>query len=95
LHDSVEVGDDGITILERAGQLRPADAAAERAIVPVNPFTAVAVIVWVPEAPARTGPTVTGADGAMVKSTTWNVIRAVACVMVTPPTLDEPVTVTV
>jgi hypothetical protein len=32
-------------MLVRAGQVRPADAAAERATVPVKPFTAVAVIV--------------------------------------------------
>ena len=30
-----------------------------------------------------------------LKSVTWNVITAVACVIVTPPTLDVPVTVTV
>ena len=32
-------------MLVSAGQVRPADAAADRATVPVNPFTAVAVIV--------------------------------------------------
>jgi hypothetical protein len=65
-------------MLAKAGHVRPAEAAADRATVPVNPLTAVAVIVWVPEAPARIGPTVTGADGAIVKSTTWNVMTAVA-----------------
>jgi hypothetical protein len=92
----VEVpGEGGITMLVNAGQVRPADAAADNATVPVNPLTAVAVIVWVPEAPGASGPTVTAAEGAIVKSTTWNVITAVACVMVTPPTLLVPVTVTV
>ena len=65
-------------MLVRAGHVRPTDAAADNATVPVNPFTAVAVIVWVPEAPGARGPTVTAADGAIVKSTTWNVITAVA-----------------
>jgi hypothetical protein len=82
-------------MLVRAGHVRPALAAADKATVPVNPLTAVAVIVWVPEAPGASGPTVTAADGAMVKSTTWNVITAVAWLIVTPPTTDEPVTVTV
>ena len=46
LHDSVEVpGEGGITMLVNAGQVRPALAAADKATVPVNPFTAVAVIV--------------------------------------------------
>jgi hypothetical protein len=65
-------------MLVSAGQVRPAEAAADRATVPVKPLTAVAVMVCVPEAPGANGPTVTGADGAMVKSTTWNVITAVA-----------------
>jgi len=82
-------------MLVRAGQVRPADAAADKATVPANPFTAVAVMVWVPEAPGASGPTVVAADGAIVKSTTWNVITAVAWLMVAPPTTDEPVTVTV
>jgi hypothetical protein len=82
-------------MLVRAGHVRPADAAAESVTVPVKPLTAVAVMVWVPEAPGASGPTVTAADGAIVKSTTWNVITAVGCVMVTPPTLLVPVTVTV
>jgi hypothetical protein len=30
-----------------------------------------------------------------LKSVTWNVITAVAWLMVTPPTTDDPVTVTV
>jgi hypothetical protein len=32
-------------MLVNAGQVRPAEAAAERATVPVNPLTAVAVII--------------------------------------------------
>jgi len=92
----VEVpGDGGITMLARAGHVRPALAAADNATVPVNPLTAVAVIVCVPDAPGASGPTVTAAEGAIVKSTTWNVITAVAWVIVTPPTLLVAVTVTV
>jgi hypothetical protein len=89
------VGEGGITILERAGQVRPADAAADKATVPVKPLTAVAVIVWDPEAPGASGPTVTAADGAMVKSTTWNVMTAVVCVTVAPLIVAVPVTVAV
>ena len=95
LHDRVEVpGEGGMTMLVNNGQVRPTEAAAESATVPVKPFTAVAVIVCVAELPGA-AVTVTGADGAIVKSTTWKVITAVACVMVTPPTLLVPVTVTV
>jgi hypothetical protein len=65
-------------MLVKAGHVRPALAAADRATVPVKPLTAVAVIVCVPEAPGASGPIVTAALGAIVKSTTWNVIRAVA-----------------
>ena len=64
-------------MLVRAGQVRPELAAAEIAIMPVKPLTAVEVIVCIPEAPARTL-TVREADGAMAKSTTWNVMTAVA-----------------
>ena len=65
-------------MLVRAGHVSPAEAAADKATVPVNPLTAVAVIVCVPEAPGARGPMVTAADGAIVKSTTWNVMTAVA-----------------
>ena len=65
-------------MLVRSGHVRPTLAAADNATVPVKPFTAVAVMVCVPEAPGASGPTVTAALGAIVKSTTWNVITAVA-----------------
>jgi hypothetical protein len=84
-----------MTILVRAGQLRPADAAADNATVPVKPFTAVAVMVWVPEAPGANGPTVTAADGAMVKSTTWNVMIPVVWLTGVPLIVALPVTVAV
>jgi hypothetical protein len=80
-------------MLVNAGQVRPALAAADNATVPVNPLTAVAVIVCAPEAPGASGPTVTAADGAMLKSTTWNVMVAVAWVTVAPLIVALPVTV--
>ena len=66
------------------------DADAARLTVPVRPLTAVIVIVDVPEAPASicAGDT---APAAIVKSTTVNVIDAVACDSVP----SVPVTVTV
>jgi hypothetical protein len=82
-------------MLVSAAHVRPVEGAAARATVPVNPLTAVAVIVCVPLAPGARGPTVTAEDGAIVKSTTWNVIVAVAWVIVTPPIVVLPVTVTV
>jgi hypothetical protein len=80
-----------MTTLVRGWHVRPALAAAVRVTVPVKPLTAVTVIVWVPVAPGANGPTVVAADGAIEKSTTWNVITAVVCE--TPPLV--PVTVTV
>lgn len=72
--------------------VRPAgvDAEAVRATVPVRPFSAVTVIVEVPEPPAKiwAGETV---PALIVKSTTTNVIAAVVCDNVP----SVPVTVTV
>ena len=82
-------------MLVRAGHVSPAEAAADKATVPVNPLTAVAVIVWVPEAPGARGPTVTAADGAIVKSTTWNVMTAVVWLTNVPLIVAVPVTVAV
>ena len=62
-------------------------------IDPVKPFCALAVIVEVPVLPA-VKLMLAGLE-VRVKSTTWNVMIAVACVIVTPPTLLVPVTVTV
>jgi hypothetical protein len=47
----------------------------ERLTVPVNPFSAVTVIVDVPVAPARIWVGLT-APAEIVKSTTWNVMGA-------------------
>ena len=59
-------------------QVRPAGVEADTArfTVPVNPLTAVTVIVEVPDEPARitVGET---APAAIVKSTTWKRIVAV------------------
>jgi hypothetical protein len=74
--------------------VRPDEGDAVSATVPVRPFTAVTVIDCVPATPVVVL-TVTGADGAMVKSTTWYVITAVAWVTVTPPTVLLPETVAV
>ena len=72
--------------------VRPAGVEADtaRLTVPVNPLTAVTVIVEVPDEPARicVGDT---APAAIVKSTTWKSIAAV--VRVRAPSV--PVTVTV
>ena len=66
------------------------DADTVRPTVPVSPFSAVTVIVDVPDAPARiwAGDT---APAASAKSTTVNVIVAVVCDSVP----SVPVTVTV
>jgi len=80
-----------MTTVVRGWHVRPALAAAVRVTVPVKPFTAVTMIVWVPVAPGANGPTVVAADGAIVKSTTWNSIVSVVCD--NPPFV--PVTVTV
>lgn len=55
--------------------VRPAGTVSVRATVPVNPFTAVTVIVEVAEVPTVTA---AGDDAAMVKSVTVNVAVA-AC----------------
>ena len=72
--------------------VRPAgvEAEAARLTVPVNPLTAVTVIVDVPDAPASiwAGDT---APAAILKSTTWK--RIVAVVWLRVPSV--PVTVTV
>jgi hypothetical protein len=52
------------------------EAETDRATVPVNPFTAVTVIVEVPELPANIWAGET-APAAIVKSTTWKRIVAV------------------
>jgi len=66
-----------ITLAGRV-QVRPAGVEADTArfTVPVNPLTAVTVIVEVPDEPARitVGET---APAAIVKSTTWKRIVAV------------------
>jgi hypothetical protein len=66
------------------------DADTARLTVPVNPLTAVTVIVEVPEAPASICVGLT-APAAIVKSTTWK--RIVAVVWDRVPSV--PVTVTV
>jgi hypothetical protein len=78
LHDSVDVpGEGGSVTLVNGEQVRPAEGAATSATVPARLFTAVTVITWVPATPLLVV-TITGADGAIVKSTTWNVMTAVA-----------------
>jgi hypothetical protein len=59
-------------------QVRPAgvEADTDSATVPVKPFSAVTVIVDVPDAPARIWVGLT-APAAIVKSTTWKRIVAV------------------
>ena len=67
-----------VTLVGDSVHVKPAgvDAETVRATVPVRPFTAVTVIVEVPDAPARiwAGDT---APAAIVKSTTLNVMAAV------------------
>ncbi len=60
-------------------QVRPAgvDAETERVTTPVNPLSAVTVIVDVPEPPARIWAGLT-ALAATVKSTTWKSMLPVA-----------------
>jgi len=62
----------------------------ERLTVPLNPLRPVTVMVWVIALPL-TPLTVTGEDGAIEKSVSWNRIDPVACVR--DPLV--PVTVTV
>jgi hypothetical protein len=59
-------------------QVRPAgvDTDTDKPTLPVNPLTAVTVMVEVPEAPASIWAGLT-APAAIVKSTTWNRIDAV------------------
>ena len=54
--------------------MSPAGTVSVRATTPVNPFTAVTVMVEVAEEPAGTEP---GEVAAMVKSVTWKVTDAV------------------
>ena len=59
-----------------APQIRPDGILSVRVIVPVNPLTAVRVIVEAAGMPTKTGD---GELAAIVKSVTWNVV-AVECV---------------
>ena len=80
VHDRLEVCGDvpKVTLVGVRVQVRPAgvDAETVRATVPVRPFTAVTVIVDVPDAPASIWAGVT-APATIVKSTTVNVMAAV------------------
>jgi hypothetical protein len=68
------------------------DTTCPRFTVPVKPLRAFSVIIEDPVVAVE----LTGlGDALMLKSTTWNVMTAVAWLIVTPPTTDEPVTVTV
>jgi hypothetical protein len=59
-----------VTLVDTA-HVRPEEAVARRLTMPVKPFSAVIVIVEVPEAPTSIWAGLTGlAD--IVKSTTWN-----------------------
>jgi hypothetical protein len=68
-----------VTLVGVRVHVRPAgvDTDTVKPTLPVKPFTAVTVMVEVPEAPARicVGDTT---PAAIVKSTTWNVMAAVA-----------------
>jgi len=94
VQDSVEVCGEvpNVTLVGVRVQVKPAEVEAEtvKATVPVRPFTAVTVIVEVPDAPTRIWVGLT-APAAMVKSTTWKRIDAVVWVNVP----SVPVTVTV
>jgi hypothetical protein len=74
---SVEVCGDipNVTLVGESVHVRPAGVEAETVneTVPVNPLTAVTVIVDVPDAPAKicAGET---APAAIVKSTKWNMM---------------------
>ena len=57
-------------------QVKPAGTESVRVTVPVNPFSAVTVMVEVPEPPARIWAGVT-ALAEIVKSTTWKMMLAV------------------
>jgi hypothetical protein len=94
VHESVEVCGEvpKVTLVGDRVHVSPAgvDADTVSATVPVSPFCAVTVIVEVPEAPARICAGLT-APAAMLRSTTWKRIAAVACDNVP----SVPVTVTV
>src|SRR6266849_9664913 len=78
LHERLDVpGEGGRVTPVNAEHVRPAEGAAMRPTVPVRPLTAVTVIVCTPATPLVVV-TVTGAEGAIVKSTTWYVMTAVA-----------------
>ncbi len=84
-------GEGGNTTLAGRVHVRPAGAAKVSVTVPAKPFTAVTVMVDVPEPPASIwlGET---APADIVKSTTWKVAPG-AVVWLSEPL--EPVTVTV
>ena len=65
LHDTVAVPDPSKLMGEIVLQLRPLGTVSDNAIVPVNPFTDVRVIVEVVDCPAMTG---AGVLAVMVKS---------------------------
>ncbi len=80
-HERVAVcGDAPNVTLAGSVQVRPAgvEAETERATSPANPFRPVTVMVWVSESPVLPL-RLTGEDGSMVKSTTWNSIADVEC----------------
>jgi len=80
VHESVEVCGEvpNVTLVGVRVHVRPAGVEADTVseTVPVRPFTALTVMVEVPDAPARicAGDT---APAAIVKSTTWKTIPAV------------------
>ena len=86
---SVEVPEPPVMLVGLRVAVRPADALAVRATVPVNPLTGDTVMEAVPEAPALT--VIDVGLAAIVKSTTLTVIVPVVCDSV--PLI--PVTVTV
>ncbi len=91
MHESVAVcGDAPKVTLAGNVHVSPAGTVSVRVTTPVNPLTAVTVIVEVPADPAKIWAGVT-APAAMVKSTTWKSMLAVVCDRVPL----EPVTVTV
>jgi len=81
--------------LEASVQVRPLgdDADADRSTVPVKPFRAVKVMVWVIVLPLLPL-TVMGDEGWIVKSTTWKSMLDVVCVR-DEMTVSVPVSVTV
>jgi hypothetical protein len=89
-HESVAVPEPVTLVGVNAPHVSPAGTVSVRLTTPVNPFTAVTVIVDVPEEPTSIWAGLT-AVADMVKSTTWN--RTVPVVWVRVPSV--PVTVTV